>query len=261
MSAEDQNMETVENTQEDDRKIFVGGLPQDVNDTDIQTHFGKFGEIETVSLKIDSATGRSRGFAFVVFKNSEAVDATVAQEEHTVKNKKVAVKKAQAKQGKVFVCKLKPEITEEMLREFFSQYGPIVNLEQPIDKTKNEKKNFCFITFEKEEQAKKLLQDGVVTLDGTELEVKRVTQKQDMRFPGRGGRGGHAGGFWGAGYGDYYGWGGYGPADYYGPGWGGWGPYTPGPMAYGGGGKTPRGTTRGAGVRGRGTRGLRSKPY
>ena len=51
---------------EDERKLFVGGLPQDAKDTDIKEHFGQFGEIDGVNLKTDPATGRSRGFAFVV---------------------------------------------------------------------------------------------------------------------------------------------------------------------------------------------------
>ena len=263
---------------EDERKLFVGGLPQDVKDTDLMTHFQTFGEIEGVNLKTDPNTGRSRGFAFVIYKSVEGVDKAVAEEEHDIKGKKVAVKKAQAKQGKVYIGKLKPEITDDEIKEFFAVYGTIANLEVPYDKTKNERKNFCFITFEKEETARKLLKEGTVTVKGVELEVKKVTPKGDGRGGpmGRGGRGGASG--WGgsygwpAGYGDFYGgWGGYSPADYYGGGWSGygagWGPYPAGgAMPYGTGGKTPRGGRGGPGgaPRGRGVgaaRGQRSKPY
>ena len=67
----DQQGETMDTTEvnvvnEDERKLFVGGLPQDAKDTDIKEHFGQFGEIDGVNLKTDPATGRSRGFAFVV---------------------------------------------------------------------------------------------------------------------------------------------------------------------------------------------------
>ena len=34
---------------------------------DITEYFGKFGEVTSVNLKMDQMTGRSRGFAFVVF--------------------------------------------------------------------------------------------------------------------------------------------------------------------------------------------------
>ena len=45
---------------EDDRKLFVGGLPQDAKQDDISAHFQTFGEIDNINLKTDPATGRSR---------------------------------------------------------------------------------------------------------------------------------------------------------------------------------------------------------
>ena len=267
---------------EDDRKLFVGGLPQDAKDPEIREYFGTFGEIDTITLKTDQTTGRSRGFAFVVFKTVEGVDAAVAEPNHTVKNKKVAVKKAQAKQGKVYVGKLKSDLTDDEIKTHFSQFGTIANIEQPFDKAKNERKNFCFITFEKEDVAKRLLKEGTVYINGQELEIKRVNTKPDPRQmmggygpPMRGGRGGWGGpqqGWggpqWGGqgGYGGYEAYGGYGGYGDYG-GWGGQGGYGGGYGGYGGqaGGKTPRGgAARGGFNRGRGgpqRGGPRTRPY
>jgi RNA recognition motif-containing protein len=45
---------------EDDRKLFVGALPQEAKDSDIKEYFGQFGEIENINLKMDPMTGRSR---------------------------------------------------------------------------------------------------------------------------------------------------------------------------------------------------------
>ena len=63
-------------------------------DAQIKEHFadfGQFGEIETVTLKPDMATGCSRGFCSIVYKSVDSLEATVPTE-HTVSNKKVAVK-------------------------------------------------------------------------------------------------------------------------------------------------------------------------
>lgn len=280
----DQKDDTMDTTEvnvvnEDERKLFVGGLPQDAKDTDIKEHFGQFGEIDGVNLKTDPSTGRSRGFAFVVFKEQDGLEKAVATEEHTIKNKKVAVKKAQAKQGKVYVGKLPKDdkLSDDAIKEFFATYGAIAAVEQPFDKVKSERKNFCFITFEKEESAKALLKVGSVTINDTEgnpieLEVKKVTVKApvgpgQMGFAGRGGRGGMGGyGGMGGGYGDWsgYGYGGpYGGYDPYGYGNWGYGPYGGG-YGYGGmaGGKTPSRGQYGAPQRGRGAqRGQRQKPY
>ena len=46
---------------EDDRKLFAGGLPQDAKEAQIKEHLGQVGEIEMVTLKTDTATGRSKG--------------------------------------------------------------------------------------------------------------------------------------------------------------------------------------------------------
>ena len=74
---------------EDDRKLFAGGLPQDAKEAQIKEHFGQFGEIETVTLKTNMATGRSRGFCFIVYKSVDSLEAAVAAE-HTISNKKAA---------------------------------------------------------------------------------------------------------------------------------------------------------------------------
>ena len=72
---------------EDDRKLFVGGLPQEVSEEELNEHFGQFGEIESVNLKTDPNTGRSRGFCFVVYKGVDGLEKAVATEEAWCGNK------------------------------------------------------------------------------------------------------------------------------------------------------------------------------
>jgi squid-like protein len=237
---------------EDERKLFVGGLPQEAKDTDIKEYFGTFGEIDNVNLKTDPQTGRSRGFAFVVFKEPASLNAASADESHVIKGKKVTCKKAEARQGKIYVGKLPAEgLTTDEVKDFFGQHGTVSEIVRPVDKTNNDTpKNFAFITFEKEDVAKQLVKEGTANINGFDVEIKRVTPKDG----GRGGMRGGFGGGYGGGYGDPYGMygGGYGGYDPYGygGGYGGYGGYG-GPPA---GGKMQRGGGRG---RGRG----RSRPY
>ena len=58
----------------EDRKLFVGGLSWETKEPQLKEYFEKFGEIESVNLKLDPVTGRSRCFAFMVFKESSSVD-------------------------------------------------------------------------------------------------------------------------------------------------------------------------------------------
>jgi RNA recognition motif-containing protein len=78
-------MEATPAVNEDDRKLFVGGLPQEASDEDIKEYFGQYGEIDNVNLKMDPQTGRSRGFAFILFKENTACNAASAQEAHVIK--------------------------------------------------------------------------------------------------------------------------------------------------------------------------------
>ncbi|XP_040568616.1 RNA-binding protein squid [Lepeophtheirus salmonis] len=268
MSATEENMGRA--SSEDDRKLFVGGLPQEASENDLKEYFEAYGSVTSTVLKMDQMTGRSRGFAFVVFATPESLES-VLEQEHVVKGKKVACKKATAKQGKVYVGKfLDGSITEEDIKSHFSQYGTVVEIQRPVDRSKNsEPKNFCFVTFDKEDPAEKLLKEKKVTLNGQEVEIKKVTIKPELS---RGGGGGGAGGGrgrnnapwagydpWGGGYDGSWGYGA--PmntpwAASYGSGWGGWssgGSFGGGKLGAGTGGSGYRG--------GRGGSRGRNAPY
>ena len=74
-----------ENDNEEDRKMFVGGLPQDVS----QEYFGQVGELESVQIMMDPLTGRSRGFAFLIYKVEESMKKTVEIKDNMLKVKEM----------------------------------------------------------------------------------------------------------------------------------------------------------------------------
>ncbi|PNF24507.1 RNA-binding protein squid [Cryptotermes secundus] len=216
---------------DDDRKLFVGGLSWETTDKELREHFHTYGEIESINVKTDPNTGRSRGFAFIVFSHADSIDKVLSAGDHIINNKKVDPKKAKARHGKIFVGGLVPELSDDDIKNFFAQYGTIVEVEMPFDKTKNQRKGFCFITFESEQVVQELLKSPKQSINGKEVDVKKATPKPDgiggMRG-GRGGRGGRGRGrggyggydYYGSGYGNYGGYGGY---DY--TGYGGYGNY------------------------------------
>ncbi|XP_058445568.1 RNA-binding protein squid isoform X2 [Malaya genurostris] len=271
---------------DDDRKLFVGGLSWETSDKELKEHFGQYGEIESINVKTDPNTGRSRGFAFIVYKSAESIDKVVAAGDHVINNKKVDPKKAKARHGKIFVGGLTTEISDDEIKTFFSQFGNIVDVEMPFDKQKNQRKGFCFITFDSEQVVNELLKTPKQTISGKEVDVKKATPKPDnmqmggpmggrggMRGPpprgmrgGRGGPGGPKGygqGWGGQGYGGGYGQGGYGGYDdYYGgynDGYGMNGGRPVGPRGGKGAGGYQGGKQRGGG--GGGNRQPRHTPY
>jgi len=221
------------NTRDDDRKLFVGGLSWETSEKELREHFSKFGEIESINVKTDPQTGRSRGFAFIVFTTTDAIDKVQEAGEHIINNKKVDPKKAKARHGKIFVGGLTPEISDDEIRAYFTQFGTIVDVELPFDKQKNQRKGFCFITFDSEQVVTELLKTPKQKISGKEVDVKRATPKPEnnialMRGGGargtsRGGRGGYGRGGYShqwpgvGGYPPYGSYGGYdvGYSDYY----------------------------------------------
>ncbi|XP_030764507.1 RNA-binding protein squid-like [Sitophilus oryzae] len=263
---------------DEDKKLFVGGLTLETTEKEIENYFVKYGPIQSVTLKMNPQTGKSKGFAFVVFNSPETVEQVLAQKEHTINNKQVDAKKAKAKPGKIFVGGITAELTDEDIKTYFSQFGNITQVEMPFDKTKNQRKGFCFITFENDAIVKDLLKKPKQTIKDKQVDVKKAaTQPNNMMgrggWGGRGGRGGGRGGQggWGGGWGGQGGWNDYGYAgydngysggyDYYGGGYGGgYGMES----SYGGTGGGNYGGGRGGtgrGGRGGGRGGQRHQPY
>jgi hypothetical protein len=48
--------------------------------------------------------------------------------DHVINSKKVDPKKAKARHGKIFVGGLVPELTDEDIKNFFSQYGSVSSI-------------------------------------------------------------------------------------------------------------------------------------
>ncbi len=59
------------------KKLFVGGLSWDTDDSSLRKAFEKFGEVSEASVISDRETGRSRGFGFVTFVDDQAGIAAI----------------------------------------------------------------------------------------------------------------------------------------------------------------------------------------
>ena len=57
-------------------KLFVAGLPYDLDDAELEEIFEKFGTVTSARVAIDRETGKSKGFGFVEMQNdSEGKEA------------------------------------------------------------------------------------------------------------------------------------------------------------------------------------------
>src|ERR687891_2699201 len=61
------------------RKLFVGNLPYETQEQDLESLFGQAGQVETVTVMRDRVTGRARGFAFVEMASDDDAQKAITQ--------------------------------------------------------------------------------------------------------------------------------------------------------------------------------------
>ena len=59
-------------------RIYVGNLPYEVTEDELQQEFQAFGEVTSVSIITDKFSGRPKGFAFVEMGSDSESEAAIA---------------------------------------------------------------------------------------------------------------------------------------------------------------------------------------
>ncbi|MBI2515013.1 RNA-binding protein [Candidatus Wolfebacteria bacterium] len=59
------------------KKLYVGGLSYDTNESTLKTKFGEAGSVVSAVVIIDKMTGRSKGFGFVEMSSDEEADKAI----------------------------------------------------------------------------------------------------------------------------------------------------------------------------------------
>jgi len=224
------------NEEEQSRKLFIGGISFETTDDSLNEYFQKYGEITDCVVIKDSESGRSKGFGFVTFATEQEADACMNERPHTLHERQIDVKRAVSREEsskpgahvqvkKIFIGGVKKGMTEDMLRQYFEEFGSITEFEIPLDRETNEPRGFAFATFEDFDVVDKLVAKRHHQIGGNKCEVKKALSKQEMDkakqqadqrsargyggrgggMRGRGGRGGYGGGYGGrdGGYGGY----------------------------------------------------------
>lgn len=80
-------------------KIFVGKLPQEASDQEVQEYFSSFGVVTEVKIPKDHETQQGRGFAFVTFEDPSVASSVLEGGPHEIAGQQVHVKKAVKKEA------------------------------------------------------------------------------------------------------------------------------------------------------------------
>ena len=80
-------------------KLYVGNLPYETNETDLQTLFESSGPVASVNIVRDRATGQARGFAFVEMSDTEGARKAISElDKHQYGGRSLTVNEAKPMQ-------------------------------------------------------------------------------------------------------------------------------------------------------------------
>jgi RNA recognition motif-containing protein len=60
------------------KKLYVGNLPFSASESDLESIFAQYGQLDSVTVVRDRESGQPRGFAFVEFGDDAAAEAAIA---------------------------------------------------------------------------------------------------------------------------------------------------------------------------------------
>jgi RNA-binding protein Musashi len=164
----------------------------------------------------DGATGRSRGFGFLTFTDARTVNIVMVKEHyldgkivrpdiHTYKNfssqapfkshshkkesysqnvkidpKRAIPRDEQERTSKIFVGGVSQEATEQDFKEYFMQFGRVVDATLMMDKDTGRPRGFGFVTFDSEAAVDACLEIPL-EIHGKAIEVKKAQPRGNMR--------------------------------------------------------------------------------
>ncbi|KAL3866231.1 hypothetical protein ACJMK2_043548 [Sinanodonta woodiana] len=83
-----------------DKKVFIGGLPGNVDEDYLKEFFSRYGKVIDVTIMFDPQKQRSRGFGFLTFESDESIEQLCGEHYVEVNGKKVECKRAEPREGR-----------------------------------------------------------------------------------------------------------------------------------------------------------------
>ncbi|XP_031100404.1 UBP1-associated protein 2B-like [Ipomoea triloba] len=184
------------------RKIFVHGLGWDATAETLTNVFANYGEIEDCKAVTDKVSGKSKGYAFILFKHRSGAKKALKQPQKKIGNRMASCQLASSGPGpgpapppntppvsdytqrKIFVSNVSADFDPQKLLAFFSKYGEIEEGPLGLDKISGKPKGFCLFVYKTVESAKKALEEPNKIFEGQELNCSKAIDgpKQNKNF-------------------------------------------------------------------------------
>lgn len=171
-------------------EVFVGGIPTQAPEQEIEQVFGRFGKILACRL-MRRQDGASRGFAFITYAIPHSAQYAVScKNKVRIRGKLVEIRaglnihesrkyRAQLQNRKIYIGNLPSNITEDEVRELFGSFGSITEIKLVRDSQQANSPIYGFVTFEDSETVNQVLNLPVrLHLKGRKIQCKLTIPKE-----------------------------------------------------------------------------------
>lgn len=157
--------------------LYVGDLDWNVTDSQLYDLFNQIGQVVSVRVCRDLATGRSLGYGYVNYNNpQDAVRAMELLNFTPLNGKPIRIAKSlrdptvrRSGSGNIFIKNLDKTIDQKALQDTFSTFGNIISCKIVTDDS-GQSKGYGFVQYDSEEGAQKAIDQ----LNGMLLNDKQV---------------------------------------------------------------------------------------
>ncbi|KAM6576486.1 hypothetical protein CsatB_028323 [Cannabis sativa] len=172
------------------RKIFVHGLGWDTTAETLISEFSKYGEIEDCKAVTDRVSGKSKGYAFILFKRRIGAKRALKEPQKKIGSRTTSCQLASAgpvpapppvvssvseyTQRKIFVSNVSADVDPQKLLEYFKQFGDVEEGPLGLDRHTGKPKGFALFVYRSVESAKRALEEPHKNFEGLTLHCQKA---------------------------------------------------------------------------------------
>ncbi|URE19942.1 hypothetical protein MUK42_11019 [Musa troglodytarum] len=150
------------------KKIFIGGLPDCINQLGLKNYFENFGSVNDAVVMSDKIIGWSRGFGLVTFSSEDSVAMIIASDGAVV-----VVVSAEGEDA----SGLSSLAAAALLVEHFAKYGELREVTVKRDRITGNSRGFGFARFVNPDDAESTLKDAMHVFDGKTVLERTAGEK------------------------------------------------------------------------------------
>ena len=187
--------DSVNEAESTNNKIFVGGIPFNVQERELFKYFSKFGEVAELTLPFSKRKKRLKGFAFVGFSTRQGYQKALIQKHHFLKGRVMTARPAlgkslakinreQVQRQKIFAKGFPARTTEVDIFNFFSQYGLVnrilIGLDQNPRLDRPKFRGFAYIVMDSRDDFEAIIKMKELSFNGSVIRVSRSRTQEEI---------------------------------------------------------------------------------